>query len=40
MSWGLFGQIVLLIIVFVIIKTFFKCMHDAHCTKCRKEVQK
>lgn len=36
MSWALFGQIVLLIIVFAVAKTFIKCMHDTYCMKCKK----
>ncbi len=36
MSWGLFGQIVLLIIIFAIAKTAVRCMHDTYCTKCKK----
>ena len=36
MSWGLFGQIVLLIAIFVLLKTFIKCMHDSFCMKCKK----
>jgi len=36
MSWGLFGQIILLIIIFAIIKTAVKCMHDNFCMKCKK----
>jgi hypothetical protein len=38
MSWGLFGQIVLLMIIGVFVKTFVKCMHDTHCLKCKKAV--
>ena len=36
MSWGLFGQIVLLIIIFAIIKNLAKCLHDTYCMKCKK----
>ncbi len=36
MSWGLFGQIVLLIAIFVFLKTVIKCMHDIFCMKCKK----
>lgn len=36
MSWGLFGQIVLLIIIYSFISNFVKCMHDTYCTKCKK----
>jgi len=35
MAWALFGQIVLLIVIFVFVKTFVKCMHDAFCKKCK-----
>lgn len=36
MSWTLFGQIVLLIVIFVFVKTVVKCMHDTFCKKCCK----
>jgi len=36
MNWGLFGQIVLLIAIFVFLKTAIKCMHDTFCMKCKK----
>lgn len=36
MSWGLFGQIVLLIIIFAFIMTAVKCMHDKYCKICKK----
>jgi len=36
MSWGLFGQIVLLIIIFVFAKSVMKCIHDNCCIKCKK----
>ena len=36
MSWALFGQIVLLIIIAAFVITFIKCMHDTHCKKCRQ----
>ncbi len=36
MSWGLFGQIVLLIIIAVFAKTAVKCFHDTYCFKCKK----
>lgn len=36
MSWGLFGQIALLIVIFVFVKAFVKCMHDTYCAKCKK----
>jgi hypothetical protein len=37
MSWLLFGQIALLILLFVVVSTFVKCMHDAYCRKCKPE---
>ena len=37
MSWGLFGQIVLLIFIFAFAKNFAKCMHDTYCTVCKKK---
>lgn len=37
MSWMLFGQIALLIVVYVIVSTFVKCMHDSYCTLCKKQ---
>jgi len=39
MSWGLFGQIVLLIIIFSFVKTGVKCMHDTCCQKCKDKQQ-
>lgn len=36
MSWVTFGQVVLLIMVYAIVRTFVTCMHDTYCTKCRK----
>ncbi len=39
MDWGLFGQIVLLIIVLVLAKTFIKCMHEKYCMVCKKETK-
>ncbi len=35
MSWGLFGQIVLLIVIFSLVKTAVKCCHDSFCAKCK-----
>jgi hypothetical protein len=35
MSWMLFGQLVLLIVIFGAVVTFIKCMHDSYCKKCR-----
>jgi len=40
MSWGLFGQIVLLIVIFALVKTFVKCMHATYCFKCKKPAEK
>lgn len=37
MSWGTFGQVVLLIVVFALVTTCVKCMHDCCCKKCKKE---
>ena len=36
MSWGMFGQIVLLIVIFSFVRSFVKCMHDTYCGKCKK----
>ena len=36
MSWTLFVQIVLLMIIFVFVKTAVKCMHDTFCKTCKK----
>jgi len=36
MSWGLFGQIVLLIIIYSFITNCVKCLHDTHCKVCKK----
>jgi hypothetical protein len=36
MSWGLFGQIVLLIVIFAVATTAVKCMHDTFCLKCKR----
>jgi len=36
MNWGLFGQIVLLIAIFVVLKNVMKCIHDSFCSKCKK----
>ena len=36
MEWGLFGQIVLLIMIFAFAKSFVKCMHNNLCMKCKK----
>jgi hypothetical protein len=39
MNWGLFGQIALLIVIFAIVVTFVKCMHDTHCKMCKRSGQ-
>lgn len=36
MSWGMFFQIALLIIIFVVAKTAVKCLHDTYCKVCKK----
>ncbi len=36
MSWGLFGQIVLLMVVFSFVFRAVKCMHDTFCKVCKK----
>lgn len=36
MDWRLFGQIVLLIIIFAFAKSVVKCLHDNFCMKCKK----
>ncbi len=40
MDWGLFGQIVLLIVIYAVVRTFIKCMHDTYCFKCKGEAKK
>ncbi len=40
MSWALFAQLTLLIVIFAVVMTFVKCMHDTHCTACKKEEPK
>jgi hypothetical protein len=37
MSWMLFGQIVLLIVIFALVVSFVKCMHDGHCRMCKRD---
>jgi hypothetical protein len=37
MSWATFGQVVLLIVVFAFVTVAMKCMHDAYCTRCKKQ---
>jgi len=39
MSWALFGQIVLLIVIAAFIFTFVRCMHDSHCKICKSSGQ-
>jgi len=36
MSWGLFGQIILLIVIYSLVTTAIKCIHDACCKPCKK----
>lgn len=36
MCWGLFGQIVLLIIINALVLRLVKCLHDNYCAKCKK----
>ncbi|MFA5117292.1 MAG: hypothetical protein WC695_00400 [Candidatus Omnitrophota bacterium] len=40
MNWALFGQIVLLIVIFAFIMTAVKCLHDAKCAKCKAKAEK
>lgn len=37
MSWKLFGQIVLLILIFSFLTNLIKCLHDTYCFKCKKQ---
>ena len=37
MSWGMFTQIVLLIIIFCVAKNAVKCLHDKYCLLCKKD---
>ena len=37
MSWCLFGQIVLLIVLFAFITSAVKCLHDTCCKKCKPQ---
>jgi hypothetical protein len=32
----LFGQIVLLMVIYAFIKNAVRCLHDTYCTKCKK----
>ena len=36
MGWLLFGQIVLLIIIFSFVTNLVKCLHDTYCKTCKK----
>jgi len=36
-SWETFVQIGLLIVLYVVAKTFVKCMHDTYCKKCKTQ---
>jgi len=36
MSWMLFGQIVLLMVIFAFIFQAVKCFHDMKCKACKK----
>lgn len=38
MSWGIFGQIVLLSIIFAVALTAVKCFHDTFCFKCKPKA--
>lgn len=33
MSWGVFGQIVLLLVIYAFVRTAFKCSNDCCCKK-------
>jgi hypothetical protein len=35
MDWMLFGKIVLLMVIFMLIKTMVKCLHDNFCPLCK-----
>ena len=37
MTWMTFGQIALLIVIFAMVSSFVKCMHDSYCTRCKKD---
>ena len=37
MSFGMFMQIVLLIVIFAVVKNVVKCLHDNYCTLCKKK---
>ena len=36
MSMALFGQIVLLMVIFIFLATLVKCLHDNFCVTCKK----
>jgi len=36
MSWATFAKVVLLIVIFVFVNTFVKCLHDMKCTACKQ----
>ena len=36
MSWETFGQVALLIVIYVVFKSFVNCMHNSYCKKCKK----
>ena len=35
MSWCLFGQIVILIVIGAFVSSFVRCMHDTYCKMCK-----
>ena len=35
MSWLLFGQIVILLVLYALIWNFVKCIHTTYCAKCK-----
>ncbi len=35
MSWSTFGKAVLLIVIFALVNTVVKCMHDTKCMSCK-----
>jgi hypothetical protein len=37
MNWLMFGQVVLLIVIFAFVTSFVKCLHDTYCKKCKKD---
>ncbi len=37
MSWGTFVQIALLIVLYAIVTTGVKCLHDSCCKKCKPQ---